>query len=158
MIMYIRYVIHILFLIEFDKTNQTNHLLVQNPCINVSLLPWHSYFYIHVLTVICTVTLWEWLYCTNPNVYFYICIKRMTFVWYLVIWSHETCFVFLNIILITHDQSSDTIARKIDAYKLLLMEYIYIYVLVKKNKPIQDTFFLVRYIFNKFDNKNTKNI
>lgn len=55
---------------------------------------------------------------------------------------------------------SDTIARKIDAYKLLLMEYIYIglYVLVKKNKPIQDTFFLVRYIFNKFDNKNTKNI
>lgn len=27
---------------------------------------------------------------------------------------------------------SDTIARKIDAYKLLLMEYIYIYVLVKK--------------------------
>lgn len=53
---------------------------------------------------------------------------------------------------------SDTIARKIDAYKLLLMEYIYIYVLVKKNKPIQDTFLLVRYIFNKFDNKNTKNI
>lgn len=95
--MYIRYVIHILFLIEFDKTNQTNNLLVQNPCINVSLLPWHSYFYIHVLTVICTVTLWEWLYCTNPIIYFYICIKRMTFVWYLVIWSHETCFVFLNI-------------------------------------------------------------
>lgn len=36
------------------------------------------------------------------------------------------------------------------------MEYIYINVSGKK--AIEDTFFLVRYIFNKFDNKKTKNI
>lgn len=45
--------------------------------------------------------------------------------------------------MITHDQSSDTIARKIDAYKLLLMEYIYIYVLVKKINPFKTHFSLL---------------
>lgn len=46
--------------------------------------------------------------------------------------------------MITHDQSSDTIARKIDAYKLLLMEYIYIYVSVKKKiNPFKTHFSLL---------------
>lgn len=148
--MYIRYVIHILFLIEFDKTNQTNHLLVQNPCINVSLLPWHSYFYMHVLTVICNV---QWLYESDYIVQTPIFISTYVLKEWLL--SGTWLFGPMKLVLFF---LSDTIARKIDAYKLLLMEYIYIYVLVKKNKPIQDTFFLVRYIFNKFDNKNTKNI